>query len=131
MLVNISLVQLRGIANGLCCLHERGIVHGSVKAVCSIFCNFKKDTNVTHAQDNILISEDGEPLLANSGVSRLISQLSTMDVADTSMRRTAPEFVYGTDGVETFTKEADVWSFGMLIYVSNNLFSSLTRQISN
>lgn len=70
-------------------------------------------------QENVLIDLDGNPLVSDFGISHLVS-LSTTLIATTggnakgSLRWMAIELF--TDDI-SFSKEADVWAFGMTVYV--------------
>lgn len=72
-------------------------------------------------QDNVLVSPFGEPLLADFGLLHLLTFSDTFTKTTggvkSTVRWTAVE-LFGLDSeLQVFTKEADVWAFGMLIYV--------------
>ncbi|KAG8769417.1 hypothetical protein FRC12_004984 [Ceratobasidium sp. 428] len=85
------------IAEGLDFLHQCGIVHGDLKG------------------SNILISDKGEPLLADFG--NAVLQEHSLDFTDTSskkiisLRWAAPELL----GLGKYSTEADVYALGMTI----------------
>ncbi|KLO19000.1 kinase-like protein [Schizopora paradoxa] len=101
---DIPLVHLaRGIADGLLYLHNQGVVHSDLKS------------------DNILMSDSFSPLLADFGISRLMtssSSTSSTTGAKGSARWMAFELLSprmnGASGKHT--KESDVWAYGMVIY---------------
>ena len=76
-------------------------------------------------QDNILISEFGEPMITDFGLSRMLSYSQTI-MASTehgsvngTIRWMAFElFGLDNDHVE-HTKASDMWAYGMIIYVSD------------
>jgi len=91
---------VRGIANGLAYLHDQSILH----------CDLKSD--------NILLSSTDEPLIADFGLSRIIGgdysiAISHSGASPGTIRWSAPELF---DDDTHFTKETDVWAFGMVIY---------------
>lgn len=88
----------REIARGLHYLHDHGIVHSDLKG------------------DNILISILGKPLLADFGISHIIttSAASTTTGVGGSVRRMAVELLAMEAGKHT--KQTDVWAYGMVIY---------------
>ncbi|KAG8897223.1 hypothetical protein FRB99_008353 [Tulasnella sp. 403] len=87
---------LFGIANGLEYLHSNDYVHGDLK------------------MDNVLLSEDGEALLTDFGLSK---RLDPEIVTSTDIRLAgsfpwlAPELLMGGKK----SKESDVYAFGMMI----------------
>ncbi|KLO11000.1 kinase-like protein, partial [Schizopora paradoxa] len=97
----LELIYIVGIASGLCYLHfEKSIVHSDLKG------------------SNILVSDDGRPLLADFGLS--ISPVSVSLAATAghgekgSTRWMAKElFLKGA----CHSQETDLWAFGMVIFV--------------
>ena len=78
-------------------------------------------------QDNVLVSDDGQPRLCDFGISRIISASETLKGTTTSgvqgsLRWMAPDFFRKENPVHS--KEIDVWGFGATVYVS--LFLSLS-----
>ena len=78
--------------------------------------------------DNVLISESGDPLLCDFGVSRLLAASDTFSGAITSttggphgtFRFMAREILCPTDeDSSVYSKQSDVWGFGMTVYVCN------------
>ncbi|KLO08483.1 kinase-like protein [Schizopora paradoxa] len=94
----------KGISSGLLYLHNENIIHSDLKC------------------ENVLLSDSGEPLLADFGISRCVSSLTTTTTtsAKGSTRWMAVEFflpsVEGDDIVVEHTKETDVWAFGMVLF---------------
>ena len=110
-----------------------GIVHADLKSVrlifnCAIRCIF------TLIQANVFISDTGTPLLADFGLSQILSttsialQISTY-LGGGSIRWMAVE-LFSSDSSEDPdmesdvrpTPETDVWALGMVIYVSINMY---------
>jgi len=97
----------KGIAEGLRYLHEIGVIHSDLKT------------------ENILISNTGAPLLANFGISRLVTSM-TANTSTTSFKGSARwiavELLISNlnDSLSTkpsqHTKATDVWAYGMVVY---------------
>ena len=68
--------QIRRIAEGLALLHnrERPIIHGDIKAVClpTYLMSYRYSNCFTY-QANILINDEGQPVLADFGLSKASS----------------------------------------------------------
>lgn len=92
-----KLYILIGIAKALECLHSRGVIHGDIKL------------------DNILLSDSGEPMLADFGLSRILGE-ETMYTSSHhgggSMPWMSPECMM--QGVKSC--QSDVYSFGSLVF---------------
>ncbi|ELU36174.1 protein tyrosine kinase domain-containing protein [Rhizoctonia solani AG-1 IA] len=95
--------DIRQVAAGLSHLHSRNppIAHGDIKAT------------------NILMKEDGTPLIADFGLSRLVIEFSTgltTSSSKGSCRWMAPELFGGIDSqvLVPVTTASDVWAFGCL-----------------
>ena len=71
-------------------------------------------------QDNILVSESGDARICDFGCSRMISASLSMANLSSSpkgtLRYLACELITGKTG---YTRETDVWAFGMTIFVSS------------
>ena len=72
-------------------------------------------------QDNVLVSDDGQPRLCDFGISRIISASETLKGTTTSgvqgsLRWMAPEFFQEENPVHS--KVTDVWGYGATVYVS-------------
>jgi len=88
----------RGISNGLAYLHDNHVLHGDLKS------------------DNILLSPQGDPLLADFGLSRIIESSMSINYSMSSACSWRWAAVELFKGVACYTKETDVWSFGMVLY---------------
>ncbi|KAF8603990.1 kinase-like protein [Ceratobasidium sp. AG-I] len=86
------------VADGLAYLHSCGVVHGDLKGA------------------NVLLSDDGDPLLTDFGNAvlqeRTLQFTYTTTKASLSPRWAAPELIRGE---ESFSFEADVFALGMTI----------------
>ncbi|KIM53409.1 hypothetical protein SCLCIDRAFT_1157660, partial [Scleroderma citrinum Foug A] len=93
-------IQVSGIARGLHYLHSHGFLHGNLRA------------------HNVLISQDGQPLLVDYGLSALIDSSFSMTAGPPrfpTIKWMAPEQVVNCRKVPT--TQADVWAFGMTTLV--------------
>jgi len=86
----------RGVAEGLAAAHERGIVHRDVKP------------------QNILLTEDGEPKLADFGIARSmwLTQLTRSNVVFGSPHYLSPEQARGL----RVDERADIYALGAVLY---------------
>ncbi|KAG5723175.1 putative serine/threonine-protein kinase drkD [Termitomyces sp. T112] len=100
---HVSRIQLlHDVATGMVYLHDQGIIHADLKA------------------SNILISDTGEALIADFGLSQIQDQVSSsMHITRTSTDRVggtvrwmAPELLMG----KTINKPADIYSFALLAW---------------
>ncbi|TDL15452.1 kinase-like protein [Rickenella mellea] len=108
---------VNGIASGLAYLHDAQVVHADMKS------------------DNIYVSSDGTPLLADFGISRTLVVTQTVNGVKElmgSIRWMASELLnpggYSLNDVDVGdrtlvnedaavqTKKTDVWAFGMVVY---------------
>ena len=105
-------------------MHNKDVIHSDIKSVCHLLYSFYL-TEYEHNQDNVLISEDGIPLICDFGTSRmLVNSLSIGGHASSeklvgSLRRLAAEFFTGYQAEHT--EDTDIWAFGMTTYVSAQL----------
>ena len=129
--------QLVGIAAGLQYLHSyepHSIYHGDLKGVCLFNITFTWFAYTSVLQVNVLISDDGCPLLADFGTAFLVNSSFSMDIEGSrggTPYWMAPEyFGVGEDptaaegGAGTATAERDIWAFGMTVLVCLPCFSS-------
>jgi serine/threonine protein kinase len=114
--------QLLDVAEGLNYLHASHTIHGDLKGV-SALSGSSRETLLTPAQPNILIKSDGHACLADFGLASIAQGNNSVVAADVhgySPRWTAPEILEGADKI---TREADVFSFGMVVIgVSPRIF---------
>ena len=107
--------QLSDVAEGLRFLHSRNIVHGDLKGVRDCF---KHCFNIvlTHLQPNILVDATGRARITDFGLATVTRNLdsirSASDYQGHTARWTAPE-ILTEEG--TYSKEADVFSFSMVM----------------
>ena len=72
-------------------------------------------------QDNVLMSDEGQPLICDFGLARIVpgsASLSNTTTVRGSFRWMAPEFFRYNDPVTEHSEATDVWGFGATIYVS-------------
>ncbi len=86
----------QGLADGLAYVHEQGVIHRDVKP------------------QNILIANDGRPLLGDFGVMRVLRDETVTGSTEFlgTIRYTAPEVLKGAKP----TAESDVYSLGTVFY---------------
>lgn len=90
------LVQIREIASALAYLHDRGIIHGDMKAA------------------NVLVSDEHNALLCDFGLSRAIdTPTATTLRGKGSLRWMSPELLCEGEG-KSFA--SDIWAFSMTVY---------------
>ncbi|KAL5513997.1 hypothetical protein ACEPAG_2758 [Sanghuangporus baumii] len=104
---DVDLLRLvTGIAEGVTYLHLNGIVHSDIKP------------------DNVLISESGEPLLCDFGVSRMLVASRSFNFSSSltggglrgTLRFMSKELLQATDlSPAVYSKASDVWAFGMTV----------------
>ncbi|KAI5120172.1 hypothetical protein M0805_008439 [Coniferiporia weirii] len=95
-----------GIAEGLKYLHGNGVVHSDMKP------------------DNVLVSSSGDAVICDFGLSRALNATQSalggnstpLDGIKSTLRFMAHELLAEPELYKKFTKESDVWSFGMTIY---------------
>ncbi|KLO13876.1 kinase-like protein [Schizopora paradoxa] len=87
------------VASGLKYLHSNGIIHADLKS------------------GNILISDEGNPLLCDFGISRL-PQMTTTSSTRGTPRWMASELLQATHNGSRVKhdEKSDIWAFGMVIY---------------
>ena len=121
-------------ARGLDYLHRKKVIHSDLKPVRLNFCG--SWLSLTLKKENIVIGPAGQALLCDFGCSRIEQATRTLGLpTGTSNKGTvkylAPELVSFSDSEEnlTMSQEADVWAFGMTVYVM--LPSRLLRLFSS
>ncbi|THH11312.1 hypothetical protein EW145_g736 [Phellinidium pouzarii] len=113
-----------GIAEGINYLHSKGIVHSDIKP------------------DNILISQSGDPLLCDFGISNKLSPSQSFSIGSSTtggirgtIRYMAKELLKPVEKGQTentHSKESDIWAFGMSILeliTRKRPFSHINRDI--
>lgn len=100
-----------GVAEALGVLHDHGHVHSGLKLVStSAFHRFTMKSKIC-LQENVFIGPESLPILAESGVSKLLADL---DLAShgcaEDVRRIAPEVLNGGP----FTAASDIYAFACL-----------------
>ena len=134
--------QSKGIAGGLAHLHAHGIVHSDLKSFrpCNLW--WLSHLYFIH-QDNVLIDDEGNPLLCDFGISRVVDESMTVTGTKSlkgNVRWMAIELIAPMDvdsgGHQFHTKESDVWAFGMVLYVRKCLpvsqkkgFTSIAQEV--
>ncbi|KLO14139.1 kinase-like protein [Schizopora paradoxa] len=100
-----KILMVTGIAAGLTYLHNQNVVHSDLKG------------------ENILISDMGQPLLADFGISRVMNAggISSSDSITGTVNWLAVELVdykMRTENGEVYkySKQSDIWAFGMVLY---------------
>ncbi|KXN92514.1 Serine/threonine-protein kinase HT1 [Leucoagaricus sp. SymC.cos] len=84
------------VVNGLCYLHDLGVVHGDLKG------------------ENVLISNEGHGLITDFGTSHInTTTAATGSLSLTTLCFSASETVLGN---RTLTKKFDIWSLDCLLY---------------
>ena len=104
--------KLRDTADGLHYLHSRNVVHGDLKGVRD---NSKPYyTVLTPSQPNVLVDADGHARITDFGLAMITQDSVRSAFGDQghTARWTAPE-ILNEEG--TYSKEADVFSFAMVM----------------
>ncbi|KXN83009.1 Serine/threonine-protein kinase CTR1, partial [Leucoagaricus sp. SymC.cos] len=101
----ISLLrQLRGVAKGLEYLHQNDVIHGDLKPV--------DGQLIDSTKSNILVHDDGRPLLCDFGRSRILGTRGFTTRPAGVARYQAPEVHQALP----LTKATDVYAFGVTSY---------------
>ncbi|KAF8589823.1 kinase-like protein [Ramaria rubella] len=95
---------IKGIADGLTYLHDKGIIHGDIKG------------------SNIMVDDRGRARLIDFGLARLTDSAS-LTTPTSSLRWSAPELLSPDSECITTTRASDVYAFG------NTALELLTGQI--
>ena len=74
-------------------------------------------TNSRKAQSNILMDKRGEPRLAGFGLSKLMTEVQGITTSSGSVRWMARELIEAESVAPSFTRESDIWAFGMTMLV--------------
>ncbi len=87
------------IARALDFAHRQGMIHRDVKP------------------SNILITEDGDPLLTDFGIAKILDEESTVDLTGTGAAVGTPEYMAPEQATsKTIDKRADIYSLGIVLY---------------
>lgn len=105
-----------GVIDGLEYLHSKDVVHGDVRGVRIINFLSLLTLTIRMFQSNVLISNDGIPLIADFGLTFVIdhTEFTTSKIAGPA-RWTAPEILNPpNDEMEPpYSKQSDVFAFSM------------------
>lgn len=113
--------KVKGVVCGLKYLHDECIVHGDLKAVCHLFGKCPHVLMISRVKENVLISDDGTPLLSDFGISHVLMSENTAVIKTSSgntsgtLRWMAYEQL--TADYPIYTIPTDIWAFGMTVYV--------------
>ena len=106
---------------GLEYLHLNNVVHGDLRGVGHFLPHMAESALMTSFQDNILIGENGCPLLADFGLARYLRDISmpASTAPDTSYAWTAPELfdphLVGRSRA-LLTEKTDIYSYGCVCW---------------
>ena len=106
--------QLSDVVEGLYHLHSCNVIHGDLKGVCN--CSISRFITVlTPIQPNVLVDHSGNALIADFGLATVTQNLDSIQSATHQAGHTprwaAPEVL--KEG--TLSKEADIFSFAMVM----------------
>ena len=118
--------KLRDITNGLYYLHSCNVVHGNLKGVCD-YSEPRFAAILTPGQQNILMDATGRARITDFGLATITQDLySASDDRGYTPRWTAPE-ILNEEG--TYSREADVFSFAMVIIEVRRGLPSMNRDL--
>ena len=79
-------------------------------------------------QDNVLVDDDGGPLLCDFGISRILEKTATYPISHTTVTgglrgtvRYMSKELLSENG--SHTESSDIWAFGMTVYVSRSILA--------
>lgn len=124
---------MTGISQGLAYLHERGVVHSDIKSVRDIWLLNQIALYANINQDNVLVSSSGDALICDFGCSRMITASQSLAKVSSGLKGTPRYQAYellSEGGFKGYTKEADVWAFGMTVYVSTFITLMILHTLS-
>ena len=105
----INHLQLAGMAAGLAYIHDQGMVHRRIRAVCVQLSSLTQRP-VTLFQSNVLVNDGGDALLSDVGIGIIPVPPNRALIRSHDSRWMAPE-VY-TQGASA---ASDVYSFAMTV----------------
>lgn len=85
------------ICNALKVCHRKNIIHRDIKP------------------DNIFINENGDYLLGDFGISKIVDEANKAETRIGTYEYAAPEIVYAKDG-EGYDESVDIYSLGLVLY---------------
>jgi len=94
MSMSVNITIMRGISSGMLHLHKEGIIHRDLAA------------------RNVLLDKDYEPIIADFGLSRVVSGASTTAMTKSDVgpiKWMPPESLVN----KTYSIKSDVWAFGV------------------
>ena len=80
-------------------------------------------------QENIVISAEGSPKICNSGIYSILNEPDASSMARAAPRWMAIEMAQAADAPICYSKKADVWAFGMTVYVREATHDSRTERV--
>jgi len=108
-------LQSSDVAEGLNYLHYCDVIHGDLKGVCDC-SRFRFATTLTPSQSNVLVDTTGRARVTDFGFATVTRNLYLIRSASNehggSTRWIAPEILVDRG---TYSKEADVFSFAMVM----------------
>ena len=117
--------QLSDVTSGLHHLHSCNVIHGDLKGVCSCVISFT--ALLTPGQPNVLVDHSGNALIADFGLATVTQNMDSIQSATHQAGHTprwaAPEVLL--EG--TFSKEADIFAFAMVMIEVHRSQTSTAR----
>jgi len=92
------LIMIKGVSEGLTFLHAKDVIHGDLKP------------------PNILVNDDGHPLLCDFGCSRILTQRGFTTKPAGTCRYQAPELFKDDNSVIKVNEATDVYAFAVTSY---------------
>lgn len=115
--------QLLGITRGLNYLHSNEVVHGDLKGVSGAFNRSIVAADILgFLQPNVLIDVQGNPLLADFGLSSITKNVTSVNASTphggATIRWAAPELldaISHTGRKQRHTAESDIYALSMVV----------------
>ncbi len=86
------------VARGLAYAHQRGILHRDIKPA------------------NILITENGEPMLSDFGIAKILEGEQATSLTSSGMAVGTPEYMAPEQWKGQTTQQSDIYSLGIVLY---------------